>query len=403
MRTFHRLALTAVGLALVAQPIASRGTLGAAAPESAKQAAKPAAEAAAKQKAKPQTGPRYVDLAICLDTSNSMDGLIDSAKQKLWAIVNELSTAKPKPILRVALFQYGNDGLNSETGWVQKVSDLTDDLDTIYGKLFALRTNGGSELVARVVRASLNDLDWKEENRPLRIIVVAGNEPATQDTKYKIEDICKAAADKGIVVNTIFCGSETEGYQTGWADVARRTDGKYASIDADRGTVVVETPYDKPLAELSVELNKTYISYGKAGGEGKANQLAQDANSAASSAPAAAERAFSKASSLYRNARWDLVDAMQEKDFDLSKIAEADLPEEMRKLSLDERKAYIAERAKARADLQKKITDLNAKRDLAIKEERAKKGLDDKSAFDAALRGAVREQAEKQGFEFEKK
>jgi hypothetical protein len=380
MRTRTWLALTAVGLSLLAQPFSPHHAV----------AAAPA-------------GPRYVDLAICLDTSNSMDGLIDSAKQKLWAIVNELSTAKPKPILRVALYQYGNDGLNSETGWVQKISDLTDDLDSIYGKLFALRTNGGTELVARVVRASLGDLDWREENRPLRIIVVAGNEPATQDTKYPLAEICKSAADRGIVINTIFCGPEAEGYRTGWADAARLTDGKFAAIDADRGTVVVETPYDKRLAELGVELNKTYLSYGKAGGEGQANQTAQDVNSAASSAPAAADRAVSKASALYRNARWDLVDAMKEKDFDLSKIADKDLPEEMRKLSLEQRKALIAEKAKQRADLQKQITDLNAKRDLAVKEELAKKGLNDKSAFDAALRGAVREQAEKQGFEFEKK
>jgi hypothetical protein len=379
MRTLHRLALAAVALLLTAQPFAPHAVANAPA------------------------GPRYVDLAICLDTSNSMDGLIDSAKQKLWAIVNELSTARPKPILRVALYQYGNDGLNSETGWVKKESDLTDDLDSIYGKLFALRTNGGTELVSRVVRASLADLDWHQENRPLRIIVVAGNEPATQDTAYRLEETCKSAANKGIVINTIFCGREDEGRRTGWADAPRWTDGKYAAIDADRGTVVVATPYDKPLADLDVELNKTYVAYGKSGEEGRANQLAQDANSAAASPSARAERAASKAGGLYRNARWDLVDASKEKDFDLAKIADADLPEELRKLTLEQRKTWIADKTRRRADLQKQITDLNAKRDLAVKEELAKKGLNDKSAFDAALRGAVREQAEKQGFEFDKK
>ena len=98
--------------------------------------------------------PRPVDLAICLDMSNSMDGLIESAKQKLWAVVNELATAKPHPQLRVALYQYGNDGLDSENGWVQRVCELTDDLDTVYSKLFELKTNGGTEYVVRVVRAT---------------------------------------------------------------------------------------------------------------------------------------------------------------------------------------------------------------------------------------------------------
>ncbi|MHC4652135.1 MAG: hypothetical protein ACYTES_14940 [Planctomycetota bacterium] len=44
--------------------------------------------------------PRTVDLAICLDTSGSMSGLINAARQKLWAIVNELALAEPTPKLR---------------------------------------------------------------------------------------------------------------------------------------------------------------------------------------------------------------------------------------------------------------------------------------------------------------
>ncbi|KKL20466.1 hypothetical protein LCGC14_2455170, partial [marine sediment metagenome] len=179
---------------------------------------------------KPAARPeRHVDLAICLDTSNSMDGLIGSAKQKLWAVVNELATAKPRPALRVALYQYGNTRLQREVGWVQKVCDLTDDLDTVYGKLFALSTRGGTEYVARVVRAATDELKWSTGKGDLRIIFVAGNEAATQDKKFKLQDICAAAASKGIIVNTIFCGPDSTGRKTGWADAARWADGKYAS------------------------------------------------------------------------------------------------------------------------------------------------------------------------------
>ena len=35
-----------------------------------------------------------IQLAILLDTSNSMDGLINQAKSELWKIVNELALAK---------------------------------------------------------------------------------------------------------------------------------------------------------------------------------------------------------------------------------------------------------------------------------------------------------------------
>src|SRR5262245_55902717 len=61
---------------------------------------------------------RPVDVVIALDTSNSMDNLIDAARRKLWDIVNELAKAKPTPKLRVALISYGNTDYSAEKGWV---------------------------------------------------------------------------------------------------------------------------------------------------------------------------------------------------------------------------------------------------------------------------------------------
>jgi hypothetical protein len=342
---------------------------------------------------------RRVDLCICLDTSNSMDSLIESAKAKLWAIVNELAAAKPRPVLRVALYQYGNDRLQSENGWVQRVCDLTDDLDTVYGKLFGLRTQGGTEYVARVVRSAAGELKWDAGKDTLKMIFVAGNEPATQDTQFGLQDICKEAISKGIIVNTIFCGTEEEGRRTGWSDAAQWADGRYASIDQDRGTVAVATPYDQKLSELGASLNKTYVAYGVGGAAGAANQAGQDLNAAAS-APAAAERAVGKSTGLYRNASWDLVDAVKQQNKDIASLKEEELSEEMRKMTPEQRKAYVEEQAKKRADVQTEIQKLAAQRDAYIKDEMSKKGLSDKQAFDAALRAAVREQAQKKGFEF---
>jgi len=351
---------------------------------------------------KPETS-RPIDLAVCLDTSNSMDGLIGAAKQKLWAVVNELATARPRPDLRVALYQYGNNGLDSEVGWVQKVCDLTGDLDTVYGKLFKLTTHGGTEYVARVVDAATKELKWSADRNALRIIFVAGNEPATQDKKLDLEKTCAAAASKGIIINTIFCGPESTGKSTGWADAARWADGRYAAIDQDGGTVVINTPYDKELAALGVKLNKTYVAYGRGGGKGRANQTLQDANASKLGAPAAAQRAAAKSSGLYRNASWDLVDAEKEQKVDVAKLKTEELPEEMRKMTPAERKKYVAAKAAERAEVQKAIQDLSAKRDAYVKADMAKKGLSEGKAFDAALRSAVREQAEAKRFKFEAK
>src|SRR6185295_20119267 len=76
-----------------------------------------------------------IDVVICLDTSNSMDGLIASAKIKLWDIVNDLAKVKPAPDLRVALYSYGNDGYDAQKGWVRKELDFSTDLDMVFKKL----------------------------------------------------------------------------------------------------------------------------------------------------------------------------------------------------------------------------------------------------------------------------
>lgn len=347
---------------------------------------------------------RHVDLVICLDTSGSMTRLIEAAKQKLWAVVNELATAKPKPVLRVGLYQYGNDGLSRENGWVERLCPLTDNLDEVYGKLFALRTNGGTEYVARVIRAATNELKWNMDKRTLRVIFVAGNEPATQDERtYKLQDICKAAATKGIIVNTIFCNDEAKGRRTGWADAAAWADGKYAAINRRVGTVVISTPYDKKLAELSTALNVTYIPYGTRGKAGKLNQANQDANATSMNAPAAAQRAMAKGSSLYRSHGWDLVDGIAEGKVDLAKLKAADLPKNMRKMDIKERKKYVDQMLARRKKAQAAIKDMGAKRDKHVKAEMAKRGPSGKASFDEALRRMVRIQALEKGFEFEEK
>jgi hypothetical protein len=343
---------------------------------------------------------RPVDIVICLDTSGSMQGLIESAKQKLWDIVNELGRAKPKPHLRVGLYVYGTPGYGAETGFVKKLVDLTDDLDTVYAKLTPLTTDGGDEYVARVVRTAVLEQPWSKDRQALKIIVVAGNEEATQDAKFKSLDIAKVAITAGIIVDTICCGSPTDGIAPGWRDVARAADGQFASIDQNNGIVVICTPFDQKLADLSGAINKTYVAFGRYAQEGTVNQLAMDSAALTASPAAAASRAAAKVSGQYRNARWDLVDASNEKDFDLAKMMADELPVEMQKMTEDERKAYLAGKTKERADLQNQVNELSQQRQQYIIDEMKKAGKSTDKAFDAAMLNAIRQQAERKNFAF---
>lgn len=341
---------------------------------------------------------RPVDLAICLDTSGSMSGLIESAKQKLWSIVNELATAQPAPRLRVALLTYGNTGHSPENGWVRIDVPFTDDLDLVSQNLFALTTNGGEEYVGRVLNVAAG-LDWSHEKDALQLAVVAGNESADQDRVVSFRDACKSLIGRGIMVNSIYCGSETDGEVPLWHEVALLADGQFACIDMNSGTVVLETPFDIDLAALSSALNETYIPLGAAGAAGTANQEAQDANAVMASSAAGATRALTKANGMY-NCAWDLVDACRNGQMKIGDVETAQLPENMQPMSVQERSAYVDEMGRTRAGVQAQISDLAAKRQAFIAAAMKDRGLDDSKSFDRALRQAVREQAAKKGFSF---
>lgn len=360
--------------------------------------AKEPAAASAKEMKKP-----IVQIAILLDTSGSMEGLIEQAKSQLWRIVNEFAKAKQDgvtPEIQVALYEYGKSSLSQRSGWIRQIQPLTTDLDKISEELFALKTNGGDEYCGWVIKDAVNNLAWSAASDAYKAIFIAGNEPFTQGP-VNYTDSCKAAITKGIIVNTIHCGAEAEGINTKWKDGADLADGKYLVIDQNRAVVSIEAPQDKEIAKLGVALNQTYLAYGTEGRLGAGRQVSQDA-AVATLAPASgavAQRAIAKASANYRNASWDLVDAVAEKKADVSKLKAEDLPAELQKLSVEERKTYVATKAKDRAELQTKINGLNQEREKFVAARM--KESSGTNTLDAVVISAVREQSAKRNFKFE--
>jgi len=313
--------------------------------------------------APPLQATNVVQVAILLDTSNSMDGLIDQARNQLWQIVNQIAkmhVGDKKLDLQVALYQYGTPSLGAENAYVKQLCFLTNDLDKVSAELFKLKTDGGDEYCGAVIMKAVTDLEWSKDKAAYKAIFIAGNEPFTQG-KVNYQDACKAAIAKGIIVHTIYCGAETEGIRTHWKDGSTLADGTYTAINQDN-RVAQATPQDKQLAELGEKLNATYVPYGPNGALGAANQAAQDKN-AAQTAGISAERAISKATGAYRNDTWDLVDAVNQKRVVLKDIKTEDLPPEMQKLDEKGREEYIASKAKEREDIQNQIQRIGDDRD----------------------------------------
>lgn len=334
-----------------------------------------------------------VMLALLLDTSNSMDGLIEQAKSQLWKIVNDLAGAKcgdgSRPQISIALYEYGNSGLSEGSGYIRMVSPLTTDLDLISEKLFSLRTNGGSEYCGQVINTSVQQLGWSDSDNDLKLIFIAGNEPFTQGfVPYDVA--CRAAKGKGIVVNTIFCGSFDEGVSTSWRDGASITNGTYMSIEQDRATVYIETPYDARIDALNDQLNATYIYYGTQGNARKENQLMQDKNAEQYSRSNKVERTLSKSSHAYKNSSWDLVDASKDDSKAIEKARENDLPDEMKSMTIEQRKVYIQQKAAEREKISQELQQLSKERNKYIELHNSNAG---NASLDAAMLKAIHEKA----------
>lgn len=345
--------------------------------------------------------PPIVDLAICLDTSGSMSGLINSARTKIWAIVNDLALAKPTPRLRVALLTYGNSGHDASRGWVFVHTDLTEDLDLISSKLFALTTNGGTEYVGRVLQTALQKLSWQKAPGGLKLMVVAGNESADQDKEAPFRDVCRKVIASGIMVNSIYCvRNEDASIADGWKEVAKLTDGHYAPIDQDQGTITIATPYDTRLSELMTAINDTYVPFGAEGKKGKMRQTVEDKNAERLAPAAAAGRAQTKAGALYLM-RWCLVDATRNKQVKLENLKQEDLPKDLRGKSVVELRKFLETKWAARRKIQKEVAELHKQRGAFLAAELERQAKTDDKSFDAAVRKAIRTQAGKKGFEFD--
>lgn len=343
-----------------------------------------------------------VQIAILLDTSNSMDGLIEQAKTQLWTIVNEFARASRdglRPEIEVALYHYGTPSLGAQTGYIKQLTPLTNDLDKVSEELFKLKTSGGDEYCGWVIKTATEELKWSKEKDTYKAIFVCGNEPFTQGTvDYKTS--VKAAISQGIIVNTIFCGNDEEGIRTSWKDGASLGDGNYMSINQDKKVVAIAAPQDKEIAELNSKLNTTYVRYGQAGEGGAARQAEQDKNAAAAAPAVIVERANAKAGASYQNSGWDLVDAYKTKQVKLDEIKKEDLPAEMQNMDAKAREEYVAKKAQERQEIAKKIQDLSAERAKFVAAKQKDTG--DKS-LDAAVIEAVHSQAERVQLKFEKK
>lgn len=366
----------------------------------------PAAEESGDQRApatKPdaKTKPR-IEVCFVLDTTGSMSGLIEGAKQKIWSIANEMVGVKPTPDLRFGLVAYRDRG----DQYVTRLFDLTNDIDAVYANLQGFRANGGGDLpesVNQAMHEAVTKLSWSKDRQVLKIIFLVGDSPPHMDYagEVKYPEVCQLAAKGDLIINTVQCGNTAQTTPV-WQEIAKLAEGSYAAIAQSGGMVALATPVDAELATLNRKLGGTLVAYG---GEPARRRVAakQLAAEAAPASVAADRLSFNAKAGVVVQGEDELLDSLANGKLKLADLKKDQLPVEMQKLSEAELKSAVEKKQKERAELQAQITKLGKQREEYLTQERQRLAAAGKAdSFDEKVGQTIRAQAAKKGIEYGK-
>ncbi len=352
----------------------------------------------------PVTRPK-IEVVFVLDTTSSMSGMIEAAKEKIWSIASTMASAQPAPEIKIGLVAFRDRG----DRYVTQVIDLSEDLDSMYATLMDFRAEGGGdgpESVNQALHEAVQTISWSQDPDSYQVIFLVGDAPPhmdyQDDVKYPVT--LAAARMKGIVVNTIQCG-DNPATRRQWTQIAQLSQGRYFNVAQSGDAVAISTPYDLELAKLSEALDDTRLYYGT-----EEEKVAQDRKLAATAklhAEASVESRARRASyntSVAGTANFigngELIDDIIGGRVDLSEIDADALPASMRSLSAPEQQALIADVAVKRDALQRQIKDLAKERESYIAEKVEEAGGAEDS-LDYKIFSAVRDQAGKKGLVYE--
>ena len=342
---------------------------------------------------------KTLEMVFALDTTGSMGGLIEGAKQRIWGIVNEVMQSASRPNVRIGLVAYRDLG----DRYVTEVFPVTDNLDAVYTTLMDYRAEGGGdtpENVRRALAQAVHKAGWAQQSASIaQVVFLVGDAPPHND--YQDEPDTKTTAveakRKGMIVNAIQCGN-ISGTKEVWQEIAQYGGGRYFAIPQDSGVVTIVTPYDEKLGALSGQLGGTYVAYGREDErlEKSARQTSAETTIAAAAPEAAkADRAVNKAINS-RAYDGDLLQELENGTVKLEGVKPEELPEELRRLSLDERKQEVEKRLTRRRQIRAEIMQLSKDRAEFIKKEQAKAGV--KNSFDSVVAEALKQQLAAKGF-----
>ena len=344
-----------------------------------------------------------VDVVFVLDTTGSMSGLIQTAKDKIWSIATTMASAQQAPEIRIGLVAYRDRG----DAYVTQVVDLSDDLDSVYATLMDFQADGGGDTPESVNHAlydAVHKMSWRQDEQAYQVIFLVGDAPPHMDyDEIRYPEIIASAREKGIIVNTIQCGDMPMTVEP-WTRIAALSQGSFFQVEQPGGAVAFTTPYDEAIADLSAKLDDTRLYYGTEEQKAKMHEkiaATDKLHEGASLASRARRGAFNASASGRANllGENELIAAVTSGTLELDGLEKDTLPEPLKPLSPAEQQAFVTQMAEERADLERQIRDLSKDRDSYL-EKKVEEAGGLRSSLDQKLYEAVSEQAAGAGLEY---
>jgi hypothetical protein len=341
-----------------------------------------------------------IQAAILLDVSNSMDGLIEQAKNQLWNMVNVLSKVTcdgNMPTIEIALYEYGRPENNSNDGFVKQISPFTSNLDFLFRELINLRTHGGDEYCGRVMYNSLRELNWDSSGNSYKVIFISGNESFLQGN-VSFATACAEAKRKGVIVNTIYCGPKDQGIRENWNLGAECGGGSFTNIDQNAQPLSIPTPYDSTIITLKEKLNETYIVYGVSGRQLYNSMLQADTLAIYNLVDPTKLSNYIVVKSnrqLNSNPDWDLVDALRKNANIIDTLDMKTLDDSLKNKNRSELKKIVETTGAERKRIQDRIAELSLKQEKFIKTEKEKQKTNEPQTLESEIERIIRDQVKR--------
>ena len=347
-----------------------------------------------------------VEVVFVLDTTSSMAGLIQAAKEKIWSIASTMASANQNPNIKMGLVAFRDRG----DDYVTKVFDLSDDLDSMYAELMALQAQGGGdgpESVNQALYEAVEKISWSQSTQDVyKVAFLVGDAPPHMDyqDEKQFPQILELAQQHGIVVNTIQSGANNHTTQY-WQQIASLGEGDFFQVENNGNAIAIETPFDKKLAEINDTLESTRLFYGDAAAKAEKREKesvsrklkANLSNSALARRAEYNATTSGKANLLGKN---DLVDAITSGSVALDEIAEEEMPARFQAMAPAQRKQEIKDIAEKRQNLMAQLKTLSRSRSQFIETELAKSDSTEDS-LDNKLFETVKSQALEAGLTYE--